>query len=220
MENGFVRLVCLSDTHLAQPNLPEGDLLLHCGDYSSRGSVQEAVSFLTWLDKNKSKFKKIVFINGNHDRFSQISPQTFKQLIPPDIVCLEDSLLEFEGLKIWGSPWTPTFYKWAWMKDRGNEINEKWKLIPENIDILITHGPPMNILDRAPRNFLETEFENVGCFDLKEHVLKRIKPRFHLYGHIHYEGGKNITVGNTNFYNVAIMDESYNPENPVTVIEI
>jgi Icc-related predicted phosphoesterase len=141
----------------------------------------------------------------------------------PDFEYLCDSGTEFEGLKIWGSPWTPVFFNWHFMKKRGEEIKKQWDLIPDDIDILITHGPPFGILDvsglssrRKPGGF------HCGCKDLTQTLERLTKLKLHVFGHIHDGYGK-MAIGHKGreftCVNASIMDEDYNPVNkPIRVV--
>lgn len=215
-----MKIIAISDTHMSHPELPKGDILIHAGDFSYRGTLPECNDFFTWIDNIKKNYRYVIFCSGNHDFLPQTDPGLFKSLIPEGVVYLQDELIEIEGLKIYGTPWTPKFFNWAFMKERGTEINKVWDKIPEGIDILISHGPCQGILDNVPKNFLETEFENVGCRDLRNQVLNRIKPKLMISGHIHYDGGKSRSIENTDFYNCSVMSESYTLVNSPTIIEI
>ena len=209
-----VKVVFISDTHnhkIDPKDMPEGDLLIHSGDCSGRGSVADISKFNAWLGSIKSKYKKIIFVPGNHDFLFQHQP-TLAIEIMTNCEVLINKGCEFQGLKIWGSPITPTFGYWAFMRDRGSEIAEVWETIPKDTDILITHGPPFGILDGIPTirggyNFVE----HVGCRALLEKV-KEIKPKIHCFGHIHEAHGTTKKHGIT-FINASIMDGDYSPEN-------
>jgi len=204
---------CISDLHGDRPHLKGGDLLIVAGDLTARDFYYEHFEFEKWLCSQK--YEKKVVIAGNHDGFLVNSACVMFE----DVEYLKDSGFYFRGFKIWGSPWTPTFYNWHFMKDRGAEIKEKWDLIPDDVDILVTHGPPFGILDKVTKNSRPRGVENnVGCEELREAVL-RVKPKLHVFGHIHSEGGKQEKIGGTIFVNASIMDESYDPINkPVRII--
>lgn len=216
-------LVFISDTHQKhhQLQLPLGDILIHCGDYSNFGSRYEALNFLTWFEEQPFKHK--IFISGNHDAFSYIDRTEFEKLIPSNIIYLNDSGCTVEGLNFWGSPITPTFLNWYWMENLGPNIKKHWDLIPNNTDVLITHGPPKNILDQAfdykktRSGKLKKILKNCGCPDLLEKI-KEIQPKIHVYGHIHENGGQKVTFNETLFVNAANL-ESFNKflRNPIKI---
>lgn len=210
------RIVCLSDTHSKHSQLvvPDGDILVFAGDYSSWGdAITEVTYFNTWLGKLPHKHK--IVINGNHDGISQNNPDTIKQLLS-HATYLQDSGVEIEGIKFWGSAWTPTFLNWFWMKDRGNEIRKCWDLIPNDTDVLITHGPPFGHLDT-----IGPGQKHLGCEELLV-AVKRVKPKCHIFGHIHGSGGKierNCTNFDTQFINASVLDEDYKLANEPIIID-
>jgi len=136
-----------------------------------------------------------------------------KPILERGITYLQDSGCEIEGVKFWGSPWQPWFFDWAFNLERGEQLRRKWALIPDDTDVLITHGPPAGILDLCP------DGRRVGCGDLRLRV-EQIEPMAHIFGHIHHSAGQvEPLVGRrTRFINAAICDESYLPTNPVQVI--
>ena len=216
-----MKIVACSDLHCHEVDLPEGDLLIVAGDMTWRGEEHEIRWFGNYLRKHRAKFKHApVIIAGNHDFGFQEDRRWALSLLPKDVIYLENSGITIEGLKIWGSPITPTFFDWAFMKDRGNSIRKIWNLIPEDLDVLITHGPPHGIFDEVP--YGGGRSERVGCWDLKDVLFRQLQnpPKVHLFGHIHAWGGHNKKIGKTHFYNVAICDESYGIGNAPTVIEI
>jgi predicted phosphodiesterase len=117
---------------------------------------------------------------------------------------------DIDMVKIWGTPWQPEFYNWAFNLPRGEKIKEKWDMIPQNTDILLVHGPPYGKLDYVPRNN-----ENVGCVDMMDKI-KEIKPKIVVFGHIH-EGFGYVFDGDTHYINAAVLDGNYIFRNkPVT----
>lgn len=198
-----MRLVLISDTHNQHADLmlPKGDVLIHAGDVSGRGSVSEIRSFLDWF--TALDFKHKVFVAGNHDFFfERVSPIEVQEMIPEGVVYLNDSFIEINGVKFWGSPITPWFYDWAFNRARGKEIQAHWELIPPQTDVLITHGPPQGILDRTLSG------EQVGCADLLETIQEK-PPKLHVFGHIH-EGSGHIENNGTTFVNASVLDHRYN----------
>ena len=189
---------CVSDLHGFQPPLAGGDILIIAGDLTARDTKEEYARFMVWLSKQSYRCK--IVIGGNHDGLLEKGKVVIEG---PNIHYLCDSRVDFEGLKIWGSPWTPTFLNWYFMKDRGMPIKEKWDLIPPDIDILVTHGPPQGIFDKTREGIC------AGCEDLRKTVQERVKPRIHCFGHIHEQGGKSITIDSTTFVNASIVDEYY-----------
>jgi Icc-related predicted phosphoesterase len=212
-----MRITFISDTHtihhkIPKEELPGGDILIHCGDISSRGYREEIRQFLNWFELQDNYTHK-VFIAGNHDFFFQDNPIQSKELISeyPKIIYLQDNMVEIDQIKIYGSPWQPEFYNWAFNLPRnGEKLMEKWRAIPSGIDILVTHGPPFGILDYTVQGL------NVGCEVLIDE-LKRIKPIIHSFGHIHYAYGVRETDSIT-FINASNLGENYRYQNkPITI---
>jgi len=230
----------ISDTHSwnSTINVPKSDLLIHSGDLTRIGSKSEITQALTWLSSLPHKYK--VVIAGNHDFFldSQWQGRTdigqsrhshrakgteeeIKELLSQfkDIIYLNDSGTEIEGIKIWGSPIQPWFHDWAFNRNRGEEILKHWKLIPKDIDILITHGPPFGILDRTVHG------DYTGCSDLLKEIETR-KIKLHIFGHIHEGRGTSTRTSDdgthqTIFLNASSIDETYEPfPNPYTMVDL
>jgi Icc-related predicted phosphoesterase len=206
-----MHVVCLSDTHTLKPEVPDGDMLIHCGDFSGLGNIKELVDFDNWLSSFPHKYK--IFISGNHDGIFEQNYSFSKSLVNPSIIYLQDELIEIEGLRIYGSPWTPTFNDWHFMKDRGSPIQEVWDKIPNNLDVLITHGPPCGILDYSIYSH-----ESVGCSNLLQTVMNS-KPKFHIFGHLHGNYGifKDL---NTTFINCAVLNDNYKLVNKCVEFDI
>ena len=215
-----MKIVCLSDTHNCngQITVPDGDLLIHAGDATIRGTQTEVEEFLEWFSSLPHKHK--VFVAGNHDWLFETNNRFGRHLVAnTKIIYLQDSFTQIEGLKFYGSPFQPRFFDWAFNLNRGAELAEKWKLIPADIDILITHGPPNGILDEVPRKYW---VENTGC----EELLKRVeeisvlgKLKLHVFGHIHCGYGQTEKFG-VKFVNASNCDENYEPSQMPIVIEL
>lgn len=212
-----MKLCLISDTHnrLDEINLPTADILIHAGDATNTGTSPEIKKFSEDIKKQSHKFTYIILIAGNHDWSFETNNNYARQILSDDIIYLQDSSVEIEGLKIYGSPWQPRFFDWAFNLMRGAELAEKWKLIPDDTDILITHGPPNGILDEVPRKYF---IENTGCEELRKRV-EQIKPKLHVFGHIHRGYGQTEQFG-VKFVNASNCDESYEPTQPPIVVNI
>ena len=197
-----MRFVVISDTHSKHDlvKLPKGDVLLHAGDISYKGRYEDVVAFLDWF--GKQKFQHKIFIAGNHDFFfEKANEKEIKKIIPPNITYLKDSGTEINGIKVWGSPVTPWFFNWAFNRKRGEEIRRHWELIPPDTDILMTHGPAYGFLD------LTSDENHAGCQDLLRRLLV-IKPKFHLFGHIHESYG-NVKRSGIHLVNASLVNDAY-----------
>ena len=177
----------ISDTHTYHGLLkvPEGiDMVIHSGDATNPrdlyASEQEMLNFLRWFSSLPIKHK--VFVAGNHDLCVERNFITKIDFMKNGIIYLENDYTEVEGLKIWGSPFTPSFGEgWAFNKRR-DKLHDVWKHIPDDTDIVVSHGPPKGILD------LSYSRENVLEFCGDEALRKRmylLKPKLCLFGHIH-----------------------------------
>ena len=211
---------CISDLHGSYPALDGGDLLIVAGDLTARDTESENDNFWRWLCYQP--YKKMVVIAGNHDNFMKNNPNALQD----DGKTLEylcDSGTEFDGLKIWGSPWTRYFEGMnpdccAFTLKTEEELAQKFALIPADIDILVTHSPPAGILDKTERKY------RVGSKALRCELL-RIKPRLHVFGHIHEAHGQDREEwgnkdGSTTYVNAAHMNQDYKPVNKPIRIEL
>jgi Icc-related predicted phosphoesterase len=210
------RIVAISDTHSRHQqfkDIPDGDILIHAGDATVRGDVQEVVEFNHWLGTLPHKHK--IFVAGNHDFLFERAPELARTLIT-NAIYLRDSFRIVEGLKIYGSPWQPRFFDWAFNLDRGPELRRKWEMIPDDTDVLITHGPPKGILDLVADRWTGT-YEAVGCEELLP-IVQRIRPRVHIFGHIHAGYGQ-VEQGGTTFINASSCNEAYKIVNAPIVLD-
>ena len=207
----MVRIVCISDTHnrLARVTVPAGDILVHAGDFTGHGREPEIVAFADALRALPHRDK--VVIAGNHDFLCQSTPARVRELLG-ECHYLCDAGITLGGLSFWGSPWQPEFFDWAFNLPRGPALAAKWASIPTDTDVLITHGPPRGILDRTH------DGTPVGCDDLLA-ARRRVRPRLHVFGHIHEAYGMLERDG-TIYVNAATCDLRYRPIQPPIVVDL
>ena len=208
-----MKIISISDTHNRHNDveLPDGDILIHAGDVSARGTETEIDDFLEWFSSQPHKHK--IFIAGNHDfYFERESDSLIADKIQKNIIYLNDSGCQIEGFNIWGSPIQLEFYNWAFNRERGIDIKKHWDLIPNNTDILITHGPTYKILDETIRG------KHVGCEELKNKVLE-INAKIHVFGHIH-EGFGCYKDSNISFINASLLYHKYYLTNKPVITEL
>lgn len=220
-----LKIVALSDTHNNHNDVevPAGDILIFAGDLMTCGrKFNEIKSFAEWFMNQPHKYK--ILVAGNHDRLFESNIQQCLNEFSSragrynTFIYLQDRATIIDGVKFWGSPYQPWFYDWAFNIHRGAPIKAHWDLIPKDTDVLITHGPPYGILDQfGPGN------EHVGCEELTK-AVERVEPKVHIFGHIHGGYGTITPLASwarkTNYHNVAICDEQYNPVNSPHVIEL
>lgn len=178
-----MRIVAVADTHLFESDLgkiPDGDVFVHAGDLCRRGSLDELALVVPWLRGLPHRHKLVVA--GNHDWCFARERDAAVALLGPSLTYLEDEGVTIGGVRFWGSPWQPRYRDWAFNLDRGAPIAAKWDRIPDDTDVLVTHGPP--------RGFGDTTrvAGRAGCDDLLT-AVRRVRPLLHLFGHIHTDGG-------------------------------
>lgn len=236
---------CIADLHGAYPKLAGGDLLIMAGDYTTQDSYREWIEFMHWLAAQN--YQRILWIGGNHDNTLAQLPKT--QLVflsnefPKEWKCeaseyLCDTTHEFEGLKIYGSPWTLEFEGMnpkckAFTVKTEEELEEKWKKIPWDTDILITHSPAHGWFDKVQRlancglnTYPRLVIDHCGSPSLQEKILNMLCLKLHVCGHIHegYGSGQLIKKPKKGelpiqLVNASIMNERYEPINePIRVI--
>lgn len=218
-----MKIVCISDSHcqLDKITIPDGDILVHSGDLTYRGTIQETSKELFELSKHRARFKNIVLVEGNHDWLGEHNPPVMDQMCEDNgITLLRDSSITIEGVKLYGAPWQPEFCNWAFNVPRGRALKEKWDLIPEDTNVLITHGPPHGILDGVERfngKTSEYDIEHVGCVDLWNKINQLDQLKLHVFGHIH-SGYGQIKARGITFINASTCTERYKPNNqPITI---
>lgn len=211
------KIVAISDTHNQhkQIDLPEGDILVHAGDICGHGNIWELESFCKWLKTQTPKFEHTLVVAGNHDKCleGQTAYLCENMIRETGATYLRDSGVNIEGLNFWGSPVTPYFFAWAFNIKRG-KLHQHWDLIPDDTDVLITHGPPMGTLDLEPRGLT-----HVGCSELAARIENLKQLKLHIFGHLHLNHGVEVKNGVT-YVNAATCTEEYKPTNKPIVVEI
>jgi predicted phosphohydrolase len=206
-----MKIVTISDTHsqhLRIP-LPAGDIIIHAGDCTPRGEAGDIEEFLRWF--GDLDYDEKILIAGNHDWDFERNPHNYQDLFKSyGVTYLNDSGCSYKGLNIWGSPIQPAFCNWAFNRARTQgQIGKHWDLIPENTDILITHGPPFGIGD------LTYYGDRTGC-DMLLKRIELVKPKLHVYGHIHEDRGVRVEMIEgvpVTFCNASSLDRHYKPWN-------
>lgn len=203
--------VAIADTHgmYRELKLPRSDVLIHAGDITRYGRLEELNDFNSWLGELPHEHK--IIIAGNHDKVFETDNSAARNKIT-NATYLQDEAITIDGIKFYGSPWQPWFLNWAFNLQRGEQIKEKWDQIPSDTDVLITHGPAYSKLDKV------VEGEHVGCFDLVQ-AIQRTKPLFHVCGHIHEGYGMEVDESTT-YINASVCTRRYMPINepiPFTV---
>jgi Icc-related predicted phosphoesterase len=215
------KLVIISDTHNKHEklSLPEGDVLIHCGDITSMGTIKEVASFAKWFRDQDYKYK--ILVAGNHDFLFEDNNSLARGMFDHDnIYYLEDSGIEIEGMLFYGSPWIPPIFNWAFMLDE-DKRRMKWCNIPSVTEVLITHTPPRGIKDYiylVEKSEDPKDHEHLGCIALRDR-LRGLAPSVHCFGHIHEGYGIEEKLG-TKFVNASSCDEEYKIVNKPIEIEI
>jgi len=235
VKEGFLRVVCLSDTHNKHDQLevPLGDVLVHAGDFSSTGTPDQLQRFAEFMAAQPHKHKLV--IAGNHDvildlaKYERTLCKRFHERLcakePVDAAAvkssfasgeaftyLEEQLVEIEGVRFYGSPHSPAFHDWAFGPERGPESRAVWSRVPEKVDVLVTHGPPLGYGDLCRSG------NRAGCYSLLC-AVHRVRPSFHVFGHVH-EGAGVFSDGTTTFINASNCDFFYRATNPPIVFDI
>lgn len=211
-----MRVVAISDTHMQHERvqLPYGDILIHAGDFSNRGTLSEFFTFIRWMEKQPHRHK--ILVPGNHDKFCELD---FNMCLAECEMCgiLYETygFIQCENLTVFCSSWTPKIWDGdplAFVKDRGDRKFSQFD-DRDRCDILVSHGPPRGCMDT-----LDDGVTHVGEDHLRAYI-ERTSPKLSIHGHIHEAFGKG-TIGTTDTYNVSICDLKYRPVNSVTVIDL
>lgn len=212
-----LKIIAISDTHNKHKEItiPECDILIHAGDATGMGRASEIRNFAKWFNKQPAKYK--IFVPGNHElKFEKELPASklwFSEECPDGILLINQSI-EIEGIKIYGSPITPFFYNWAWNEYKEG-LEKAWKAIPDDTNLLITHGQAYginDIVDNQPGVHL-------GCQHLMDRIQELKNLKIYIGGHLH--SGKKYTYFNgVQFYNASICGERYTVDYAPTEITI
>ena len=207
-------IVALSDSHgnHRSIDLPVGEIAIHCGDCTRRSNNLEILDFIQWFSDLQFNYK--ILVAGNHDRFIQKRKEEFYEMLKNrNIIYLENRAIQIAGVNFFGSPYTMNYGgTGAFTYKDEHEANQLWNLIPENTDILITHGPP-----KGYRDYSKAEKRNTGCQVLLTRVLS-VRPRYHIFGHIHESYGTEED-GGTSFVNASIVNGAEEAVNkPVQIL--
>ena len=191
----------------------EADMIIHSGDVSMRGTEFEVDNFLKWYSSLPYKYK--ILISGNHDFLFEIQRPIAQELIKryPNIIYLESSEVIIEGIKIYGEPRQPWFHSWAFNVQRGDAIKKYWDAIPDDTDILVTHGPPKGILDMTMAG------DQVGCEDLLYRIWELKNLKLCQFGHIHEHAGYEF-IKDIHFVNASVLNLRYQLQNKPYIFEI
>lgn len=212
-----MRLVAFSDVHGLWNKLtvPDGDVLICAGDFMTTGyKYGEIFKFGVWFSSHPHKYK--IWIAGNHDRLIETWPSIANGWFKNCIYLENETTRSIEGLNIYGSPVTPEFNNWAF-NVAPDRIETYWDKIPDDTDVLITHGPPLGTLDGFEDG---AQHFHVGCPRLREAVL-RVKPKVHIFGHVHCGYGQTLIRPDDIWaFNVSVCDEDYKLAHPCTVIDL
>ena len=197
-----LRLFVIADTHGLHRSLelPPGDAIIHCGDFSHFGNKRIALDFITWY--RSLDYPQRILTGGNHDQFAASEPETFRQLLGDQIEFLQDSGTTIGDLSVWGAPWQPNLEGWAFGLAAGAPMRQHWDLMPNDIDILITHTPPKGTLDHNRNG------QSLGCAELTQKISE-VQPQLHAFGHVHASYG-HVERNGTTYINAAIKGSRTN----------
>jgi len=216
-----IKIISFSDIHGMSGMLKiegEYDIAIFSGDagtyqnpYRNQNSILE---FIEWYS-SLSNIKHRIWISGNHCTSIEHGLVDAKKLSEEKgLIYLQHESIEVEGLKIFGSPYTPRFgYGWAFNKDRGEQMRECWSQIPEDTDILVVHGPPHGILDKIQSG------ERVGCEDLRDRIKELKNLKLVQFGHIHEDYGYEL-VDDVYYVNASVLNLRYELVNEPLVFEV
>jgi Icc-related predicted phosphoesterase len=219
-----MKIMFLSDTHGRHleitelyGELPYVDIIVHSGDCTRYGEFEETDLFMNWFSKQNAKHK--VLVAGNHDFvLQQMDRRNWLLANNYGVTYLEDSFINIDGIGIYGSPWSPVFGMWAFMKHRNAELDEVWQKVPTDgsVDLLVTHTPRYGRFDVSVRGNY-----NVGC-EMLANRINDINPKVHVFGHIHECGGMikeetEVPVKGMVSLNASLLNIRYVLANPIWI---
>jgi Icc-related predicted phosphoesterase len=209
-----MRIIAFSDIHGKQNKLltewfdnNPADLLIFGGDLQANSSDDYGYGFMEWLHRLPYSTKVLIF--GNHDGYYSNAMFYTRDKGYTDIVFLHDESVTINGINIFGSPHSLVYGNW-WFMMKDSDLEEVWKKIPDNTNILITHAGPYGILDYTCDGF------TTGSKSLLKRVQELKQLKYHIFGHIHESFGVK-TISGVTFMNVSLLNEKYQfTNNPVT----
>jgi len=215
----MTKIVCISDTHGLHEavEIPKCDILIHAGDFCNHGTYQEVEQFAKWISWQPAGRK--VVVAGNHDLFCEkhydLTKLTFSRL---RVTYLENQTTVIDGIKIFGSPFSPEFFNWAFMHPRFEMYDKVWSKVPKDVNVLIAHGPMYGVLDKVDKKYANEDSDfHVGCKGLSKRVAELKELRLLVSGHIHCSRG--IVKGTPDIINASICNEQYKPTNKPIIYE-
>lgn len=225
-----MKVTFISDTHNRHRRieLPGGDMLIYAGDFMSSGYyIEELHDFVSWIAEQPYKYK--VCIAGNHDRLCESYPyekvkDLFEYYYDDGVRYIMDEEIEIEGLRIYGTPYQPYFLNWAFNVKSERKLTEIYTKIPSGLDILITHCPPYDILDKSHKSRPQSDITGNEPLGSKEllNVLNYMEepPKYCCFGHIHGDGGQILKQDDITFINASVCNEDYIPSNKVITLDV
>ena len=219
-----MKIMFLSDTHGRHleitelyGELPYVDIIVHSGDCTRYGEFEETDLFMNWFSKQNAMHK--ILVAGNHDFvLQQMDRRNWLLANNYGVTYLEDSFININGIGIYGSPWSPVFGMWAFMKQRNDELDAVWQKVPTDgsVDVLVTHTPRYGRFDVSVRGNY-----NVGC-EMLANRINDIHPKVHVFGHIHECGGMikeetEVPVKGMVSLNASLLNIRYVLANPIWI---
>lgn len=218
----MTKIVCISDTHTEHYKLkvPDGDILIHAGDFTNRGEQQDIINFANWL-RVQPHSRKIV-VPGNHDIMFEKNESFARELLGDSCDLLICQSINSHGLTFYGTPWSPDFFPDHWVFNHGrnsihaNRIHED--IMDVYPDVLISHSPPFGVVDQCPSMHDKSQMVHVGC-EVVRKTAEELQPKLVVCGHIH-EGYGTAKIGRTHVINASCMTGRYKLENKPIIIEV
>lgn len=211
IKDRIVKVVAMSDAHWNFPfiNVPDCDIFMYCGDWSGAGTMNEHIKFCNWLNGINARYKLIV--PGNHDMYCyKYQDMAGSMLRGSNAILLIDKQVECLGINIYGTPWSPRFGDWGFMRSE-DDLFKYFKNIPRGTHFLLTHTPPNGILDLSGT-------VHIGSTSLVKALRCNTVP-YHFFGHNHTPGKFTNSSKTRNYFNVSVCDDDYKVVNEPKVME-
>lgn len=216
----MTRCIFISDTHgchqevidgkTVDLQITDGDVLVHCGDFSARGTVLNIVSFNEWMGKQSHRRK--ICGPGNHDCAVQINPSLSKGLLTNAELMIHEPF-DINGIPCFFTPWQPFYKNWSYNEKVDLTRKRLFDMIPDNVEILFSHCPPYGYLDKG------FQAPHVGDKMLLERIRELKKLRYVVFGHIH-NGRGSVQNNGITFINCSLLNDRYELKNKPVVIEL